>query len=75
METPFDAVEKRPAEILVARTPADICAKPLIDIDIDITCKPMGSPFEAAKKASPHRRYFSRPFEAAKKASKSSPHL
>jgi hypothetical protein len=49
---------KKPAEILVARTPADICAKPLIDIDIDITCKPIESPFEAAEKASPHYRYF-----------------
>jgi hypothetical protein len=58
MESPFEAVEKRPAEILVARTPADIYTKQLIDIDIDITCKPIESAFEAAKDASQHRRHF-----------------
>jgi hypothetical protein len=49
---------KKPAEILVARTPTDIYTKQLIDIDINITCKPIESPFEAAKKASQHRLNF-----------------
>jgi hypothetical protein len=52
VESPFEGAGKKLAGILVARTPADIYTKHLIDIDIDFTWKTTQGPFEAAKKAS-----------------------